>query len=60
MEKKRQEKTKRRQYLNDFTQTVGGEYVYTGGFFRPAAEQERWAKWRRRLSALAAAAYRFT
>ncbi len=59
MEKKRQGKTKRRQYLNDFTQTVGGEYVYTGGFLRPAAEPERWAKWRRRLSALAAAAAAF-
>ncbi len=55
MEKNRQGKPKRRQYLNDFPRTVGGEYVYTGGFARPAAEPERYARWRRRLAALAAA-----
>lgn len=53
------EKKRRRGYLADFQPTVSGDYVYTGAFFRPEADDAALRAWHLRLgmaAGLAAAA----
>ncbi len=40
----RKTKTSGKQYLNDFTPAVNGDYVYTGGFYRPELEPLHFSK----------------
>ena len=46
---KRDAKKSRKQYLNDFTPALNGDYVYTGGYYRPEMDHAVFSQFRVRF-----------